>query len=119
MAEIETARVAVTDGLHDGVEPTGREIINYLENGPVIPGVCLIRHMHPEAVRAGQRYIAAKELGAHFTQRVLMADIADLDRDEVAAWRFMHAPLPPFWLGIDPHDSPNANANSLIVTERF
>jgi hypothetical protein len=114
----ENAYLAITDGLHDGVEPTGREVVNSIVEDP-IPGVCPIWHMHPEAVRAGQRFIAAKELGSHFTQRVLTAELEELDRDEVAARRFMDAPLPPFWLGIDPHDSPNPNANSLLVDERF
>ena len=110
--------LAITEGLHAGVEPTGREIIDGLFTNPV-PGVFAIRGMYPEAVQTGRRFLASGELGGHFTEWVRTADLSKLDKDQLAARSFMTTPLPHFWLGIDPHDSPNSNANSLVVGHRL
>jgi hypothetical protein len=109
--------LAVTDGTHCGVEPTGSEIIKYLEARDPIPGVCYIKGMHPRALREGVRFIDERELGAHFTEEVRAAPLKDLDADQISARRFMDAPLQDIWLGIDPHDSPAPNADSLQVSE--
>lgn len=106
--------LAITEGLHAGVEPTGREIIDGLSDDPV-PGVFAIRGIYPDATRAGRRFLASGELGGHFTEYVRTADLSKLDKDQLAARSFMTTPLPHFWLGIDPHDSPNSNANYLVV----
>lgn len=77
--------LAVTDGVHCGVEPTGREIIDYLAASDQMDDICLVSSMHPEAVRKGVRFIANAELGSHFTGWVRTAPIEELDRDQIAA----------------------------------
>ena len=111
-------QIWVTDGLHSGVEPTGGEVVDYLDANP-IDGVFTSR-TYPEAVRKGVRFRGKGEIGGLFSQDVYHAPPATLDPDERAVQRFQQSlcSLPRHWLGIDPHDSRTRNANSLVVGNR-
>lgn len=108
-------KVLVTDGSHAGVEPTGHDIVQCLQDQPV--DNVLTAEMHPAARRAGVRYLHQAEFGANLTHDVIygMKD-EELDSDQLAVRSFMLSLMDvPYWIGIDPHNADRAGANSLVI----
>lgn len=77
--------------------------------------------MHPEAVRQGKRFLGTQECGEWFDRAKLLQGVADGEPDASAMHDFLMDPANPlfYWLGIDPHDSSQRNANALLVGGEF
>jgi hypothetical protein len=106
--------------IHAGVEPLGRELIQYLDAHP-IDGV-FTTIIHPEAEHRGVRFVEedGMEIGSLFVPRVLdVVERDTLNHDERAVWDYTHDPKKPHsWLRLDAHCSPMEGSDALVIGER-